>query len=149
MKHSEIEISRELETRALLVYVPDMSTPIGRLKHLRHVVENVPDKLFSIDTITSSTSCGTIGCMFGHAAMDPAFNALGLSLDGASVVYKGERFGGDYYAPARDTFGISHTHVIATFSTFRKGCEPHGDAFTKAHGIARIDRLIAELGGEQ
>lgn len=149
MKYDEVTISRQLET-VVPVYVPDMSTPIGRLKHLRHVVGNIPDALFNIDTIAKETPCGTTGCMIGHAALDPHFQALGLRLAPRDF---GSRDHYCVYGPDDSTgyteagscaFGITDKQATRVFSESRFDEEPWL-GFTKAHGIARIDRLIAEL----
>lgn len=146
MKYDEVTISRQLET-VVPVYVPDMSTPIGRLKHLRHVVEGVPDALFNMDVLLQTAHCGTVGCMLGHASIDTHFKSLGLRGDEPALgvmSYQGEATG-DCYQVGAEAFGITNLQSLALF-TYRRAFEnAESYPITKAHGIARIDRLIAEL----
>lgn len=146
MKHSDIEIDRQLESPA--PYVPDMSTPIGRLRHLRRVVEGVPEKQFNIRFVAQKTECGTVGCILGHAAFDPAFNAIGLRADHVMGPHYSARFGAkdcgvDYVNTGARFLGVDWGQSRDLFTS-----EPHTNEscpITKSHGIARIDRLIAEL----
>lgn len=51
---------------------------VERLKQLRRVVAAVPRRRFDLNIIARKSGCGTVGCAFGHAGLDPWFRRRGL-----------------------------------------------------------------------
>lgn len=145
MKHTDIEIDRQLETVAEPVYVPDMTTTVGKLKHLRHVVSLIPPERFDMETTLEVTACGSRGCMIGWAGVDPHFEQLGLKMVGCNgttnMNWRGEAM---LYSEAGSyALGISHVESEKMFTSLPHEGEPRrSEDFTIAHGLARIDRMI-------
>lgn len=144
MKITYIEIARQIETPA--PYTPDMTTTVGKLRHLRHVVERIPPGRFNMDMIMERSKCGTIGCMLGWAALDQHFNSLGLSLvneevneDGFWVSLDG-KYQGSYAQAASLVLGIANNDAAVLFTSDAQFGESL--ILTPAHGLARIDRMI-------
>lgn len=148
MKITDIEIARQLETPA--PYTPDMTTTVGKLRHLRHVVERIPPERFNMDTAWGRSSCGTVGCMLGWATQDKHFQDMGLAVlardptPGSCIIWD-VNFGEttDFYEAGAALFGVSNHESLDLFSyTQRHGDAVHMSEFTIAHGLARIDRMI-------
>ncbi len=143
MKYSTIEVARELETPVPPIYVPDLTTTVGKLKHLRHVVERIPPELFNISLLQVKTDCGTIGCIAGHAALDDHFRQSGMAFDKQGFSFKG-RYGCGFGTPLGEAFGITWGDAFEMCTGSRHPGEPLGQAFTISHGLARIDRMITK-----
>jgi hypothetical protein len=129
-------------------YVPDMTTTVGRLRHLRHVVEQIPAAQFDISSIMEKTDCGSVGCMIGWAGLDPHFNAVGLTSktdsDQGRVYVRGVHT--VFTSAGSEIFGISLEDSTALFCPLgdMPSDPPEDEPFTLAHGLARIDRMIAK-----
>ena len=142
---TKVSLLRDV-ARAVETYVPDMSTTVGRLKHLRHVVERIPPARFNMGSIMRKSECGTVGCMIGWAALDPVFVQDGLSLrkfGTAShiVEFRGDVTGG-YGSAGAGICGITVEDAKYLFTEDAHEGEPYFTDFTVAHGLARIDRMI-------
>lgn len=146
MRITPVELEQQLEvsTPYGAEYVPDMTTVVGRLKHLRHVVEKVPEKQFDIDMVAERTACGTIGCLIGHAAMDRHFNQIGLTLNDYGVLLVDGQYVTHHEASDVVFQLTGRDDSMKLFGSVRQRGEPDGSDFKLAHGLARIDRMIAK-----
>jgi hypothetical protein len=52
---------------------------LERLEHLKTVARNIAPEALNMDVFGRRTPCGTVACLGGHAALDPHFNAQGLT----------------------------------------------------------------------
>lgn len=127
-------------------YIPDMTTTLGKLRHLRHVVENIPPERFNIDIMMEDTQCGSVGCLLGWAAKDRMFNKIGLRLKPSTMMpnwhFVDPGIHEYYDEMAAEIFGIDLDESRWMFTEDRHEGEPDGDAFNIAHGLARIDAII-------
>lgn len=151
MKYTPAEIDRQLETVVEPVYAPDMTTTVGKLKHLRHVVERIPPKQFNIGVILSKTACGTVGCILGWAALDGGFQRLGLIPEpnrggmGDVSIAGDENDLGAFSQPTATLFGISYDDLGTLFGgagADRNDACITNSKFTISDAVARIDRMI-------
>lgn len=84
-----------------------------RLQHLITVLAAVPasdlDMCSWFEEPWQIESCGTAGCAFGYAALDPVFNKQGLGRFQNTVVYAqaGRRYIVQGFAAAERFFGIT------------------------------------------
>ncbi len=155
MKYTPIlEVARELETPVPPIYVPDLTTTVGKLKHLRTIAENIPPERFDMDTAWGNSSCGTVGCMLGWATQDEHFQAMGLATkemkpDPCSDRVNescGVRFGdvGEFYEAGAALLGVSFDDSNALFTYRARRDDGEGYPLTISHGLARIDRMITK-----
>lgn len=132
-------------------YVPDLTTTVGKLKHLRHVVERIPPERLRMDLIVEQTECGTFGCMLGWAAQDQLFQEAGLRTEGnycgSVLLWRGEWKG--FRDAGHKLFGITEFESFDLFSISYQAGEPIDTKdFTISHGLARIDRIIEKYSGQ-
>lgn len=136
------------------VYTPDMTTVVGRLKHLRHVVERIPPEQFDMDTIMKKRECGTFGCMLGWAASDRHFNDNGLTLaphcrvrTSFNVAIRGLSYSVvDFAVAAEDAFGIQISDGDWLFRPGRNPGEHYPLQIPEA--LKRIDVMIKKYAGK-
>lgn len=138
MKITYIEIARQIETPA--PYTPDMTTTVGKLRHLRHVVERIDPQRFDMETIMGESDCGAAGCMLGWAGLDSHFRSIGICTSACGLVVVD-----GYLRPAYSPFvgknlGIKSIEANRLFTQIAYDNESY--PLTIAHGIARIDRMI-------
>jgi hypothetical protein len=114
------------------------------LEQLKRVVRERPDELFDMSIFGRKTSCGTVCCAAGSAALDPWFLAnTGIALalpvtklDSESFVFNFP-FGMD--DRLADVFGISKDYMRLLFYEGTTTSRP----VTKEMVIANIDRILA------
>ena len=117
---------------------------IERLQQLRRVVVAVPTNLFNISIEAEKTACGTAGCAYGHAGLDPWFRRRGLKTSIIATSYGG-RYGSVEPSGTYDIHAFFGADDVSSrlFDSLEELFYATPEGGTKAKTLKKIDKLLA------